>query len=95
MERKTSIRTASSSDVEHICYIDTDASSRFASIAALEDLSRGSHGNLEPHTVADWLAAGCIYVVEEDGRMLGFSTVQLQDNVLYVAELSVVLSQQG
>lgn len=95
MLNHVSIRVAVPSDIEQICHIDTDASSRFSTVPALADLADGCHGPLTTHTVKGWMAAGSVYVIEEAGQMLGFTAVQPKDGVLYVAELSVVASRQG
>lgn len=95
MTGKRSTRTANPSDIARICEIDTDASSKFATISALEELAQGSHGHLQPRAVENWLADGTIYAVEEADCMLGFVTVEPRDGLLYVAELSVLLDHQG
>lgn len=95
MASSPSIRAASATDIEQICRIDTDASSRFASIPALVDLANGSHGPLESRAVEHWLATGTIYVLDDGISTLGFTAVQPKDGVLYIVELSVLASQQG
>lgn len=95
MADKVNIRAGTEADIEQICQIDTDASSRFASIPALADLADGSHGPLEPAKVQDWLANGGVYVAQNDQGLVGLIAVQKRDGVLYVAELSVNESQQG
>lgn len=89
------LRTAIPDDIAQICRVDTDASSNFASIPALADLADGSHGPLEASKVREWLETGHVWVVAEDCLLLGFIAVQSDDGVLYVAELSVRVSQQG
>lgn len=96
MADRSTIRAGSTFDIERICQIDTDASSRFASIPALEDLADGSHGPLKPEKVEEWLASGNVYVAEDyDDGLAGFIAVQVRDGLLYVAELSVRESRQG
>lgn len=95
MAHKVAMRAAKSENIDQICHIDTNASSKFASIPALADLADGSHGPLESTTVSEWLATGTIYVLENGIHMLGFTAVQPKDGILYVAELSVLESQQG
>ena len=89
------LRAATNTDIPRICHVDTDASSRFASIPALSDLADGSHGPLEPHKVQEWLDQGDVYVVEDGTSLSGFVAAQPKDGVLYVAELSVLESRQG
>lgn len=95
MPESVSIRVATTSDVEQICRIDTDASSRFSAVPALADLADGSHGPLATRTVDYWMVTGTVYLIEEAGATLGFTAVQPKDGVLYIAELSVVASRQG
>lgn len=90
------IRTATAADIDEICRIDTAASATFGAIPALEELSNGSARQLEPVAVADWLAAGCIYVLEDaESAMLGFAAVQPRDECLYLADISVLPGYQG
>lgn len=89
------LRPASPKDIPQICDIDTDASSKFGTIPALADLADGSHGPLEAATVEEWLSSGDVYVLDDGANLLGFIALQPKDEVLYVAELSVLMSQQG
>lgn len=96
MADEYSIRTATSADIDEICRIDVAASATFGAIPALEELTNGSAGHFEPATVADWLAAGCIYALEDaEGGMLGFTAVQSRDDCLYIAEISVLPAYHG
>lgn len=95
MTNDVTIRAVTASDIDQICQIDTDASSKFASIPALADLADGSHGPLEFSTVQHWLASGTVYAAEDEKDMLGFTAVQPKDGILYIAELSVREIHQG
>ena len=95
MADDTKLRAASLADVQRICEIDTDASSKFASIVELADLADGSHGPLEPQRVRDWLEDGDVYVLETSSTTVGFTACQTRDDIVYIAELSVCAAHQG
>lgn len=82
MSSTTRIRKATSSDIQRICEIDTNASANFASIPAFQDLVEGSHGCLEASSVEEWLSEGIIYVIENVTYILGITAVQLRDGRL-------------
>jgi GNAT superfamily N-acetyltransferase len=86
------VRTATPSDITHICNISASATTKFATIPALSDLAEDREEELQ---VQNWLDQGKIYLAESAGSSVGFIAAYPVDSAIYIAEVSVEEGFQG